>query len=122
MKHILMAGWFALAGLGSLQAQSLPRDKQQHFAVGLGLAGTTYITAYDQYYHLGKSKTQSHRLASRWAIGVSVAAGLSKELYDGLIRRDPTWTLNDSVWDLVATSLGGISVVIVIDAGTPTRR
>ena len=122
MKNTLLAGWFALAGLGTLRAQSLPKDKQQHFAVGACLAGTTYITAYDQYYIGGKSRTESHRLASRWAIGVSVAAGLGKELYDGLIHRDPTWTLNDSVWDLVATSLGGISVVIVIDAGTPTRR
>jgi len=126
MKHALLAGWFALAGLDTLRAQSLnetiPQDKQQHFAVGVCLSGVTYITAYDQYYAGGKSKTQSHRMAMRWAVGVPLAAGLGKELYDGLIHRDPTWTLNDSVWDLVATGLGGISVVIVIDAGTPTRR
>jgi hypothetical protein len=125
MKHILLAGWLTLAGLDTLRAQSLteivPRDKQQHFAVGVCLAGVSYITAYDQYYYMGKSKSQSHRLAMLWGAGVAVGAGLGKELYDGLIKRDPTWTMTDSVWDFVATALGGITVAVVIDAATTER-
>lgn len=121
MKHILLAGLLTLAGLDTLRAQ-VPQDKQKHFAVGACLSGVTYITAYDQYYYMGKSKTQSHGLAMRWAVGVPMAAGLCKELYDGLIRRDPAWTMNDSVWDFVATGLGGILVVIPIEALTPSRR
>ena len=125
MKHLLLAGSLILAGLDPLRAQSLneivPQDKQKHFAVGLCLGGIAYITAHDHYYYHGASKTQAHRKAMWWGAGVPMGAGLAKELYDGLIKRDPGWTMDDSVADFLTTSLAGISLVLIIDSATPER-
>lgn len=124
MNRILFAGALALAGLTPLRAQSLteivPQDKQKHFAVGACLSGITYITAYDQYFHSGLSNKASHRKALWWSVGVPIAAGFAKELYDMHIQ-NPGWTLNDSVSDFLVTSMAGVSVVIIIDGASPGK-
>ena len=125
MKRLLLAGSLILAGLDPLRAQSLneivPQDKQKHFAVGLCLSGIAYITAHDHYYFHRAPKSQAHRKAMWWGVGVPVAAGLGKELYDGLIVRSPYWTMGDSVGDFLTTSLAGFTLVIIIDSATPER-
>ena len=99
--------------------ESIPRDKQQHFAVGLAVAGMTYISAYD-YYHQKNPKT-AHSKATKVTMGVNIAMALAKEIYDNTSAKlNHTWTPNiihDSYGDILATVLGGASLTLIIRLG-----
>ena len=84
------------------------KDKQLHFAAGMisGAAGYTFVY----------NKTENETLAIFGGITSSLAAGLAKELYDKQNggKADPR--------DILATSLGGISVSVTIPLFTKNKK
>lgn len=78
-------------------------DKRLHFVAGAGIAGIAYYLAY---------KVKATTSWASWCgLAAAFAAGVGKEGYDAVrgdyTRFDPR--------DLLATVLGGIALVVVID-------
>tara|TARA_B100000963_G_scaffold360342_1_gene390825 strand:- start:3078 stop:3410 length:333 start_codon:yes stop_codon:yes gene_type:complete len=84
------------------------KDKQLHFAAGMltGAAGYTFVY----------SKTQDKKLAIAGGFVTSLAAGIAKEYYDNQNggKADPR--------DILATSLGGLSVSVTIPLFTNNKK
>jgi hypothetical protein len=100
--------------------QSIPQDKQRHFAVGVAVAGMVYITAWD-YYHEQNPLT-AHVKATKVTLITNITMSVLKELYDYQnAKRLNTWNdamRVDSYGDMLATFLGGATVTLVISIGT----
>jgi len=84
------------------------KDKQLHFAAGMVTGAAGYTLVYN--------KTENKTLAILGGITSSVAAGLAKELYDNQNggKADPR--------DILATSLGGLSVSVTIPLFTKNKK
>ncbi len=76
---------------------SLEKDKYVHFSAGVLISHGSY-PVFKNYVNEDK--------AFLYSVGLTVAAGLGKEIYD-VPRTGFNWA------DLVATSLGGASIVVV---------
>lgn len=97
----------------------IPQDKQQHFAVGAAVAGMTYITAYDYYYQ--QNPLTAHSKATKVTLGINITMAVLKELYDyQKLKMSNQWQpnmINESLEDILATWLGGMSVTVTIRIG-----
>ena len=84
------------------------KDKQLHFAAGMVSGAVGYTLVYN--------KTQNKKLAIAGGLVTSFAAGLAKEYYDKQNggKADPR--------DILATSLGGLSVSVTIPLFTKNNR
>lgn len=78
----------------------IPRDKAQHAAAGAVIYVATYSAA----------RALDVKHPRWWALGVTLAAGVTKELLD---RRDPA-RHSCEVMDAAATLAGGLTVSFVI--------
>lgn len=81
----------------------LGRDKALHFSASAVIAGGAY----------GGSALFTDDRATRAALGVGVglAAGIAKEVYDMTGRGDPSW--RDLTWDAIGVTMGvGVSLLI----------
>lgn len=117
MRCFFILLFFLVSGLkGQSLEQIIPRDKQQHFAVGAAVAGMTYITAYDYYY--AQNPLTAHSKATKVTLGINITMAVLKELYDyERAKMSNTWNnnmINESLEDILATWLGGVSVTVVI--------
>jgi hypothetical protein len=77
---------------------TIPADKVKHFLVGnISSSSMAPILIYNDK-------------SVYWAIGAAVLIGAAKEIYDKMSEDGtPDW------WDFIATSLGGIVAVVIID-------
>ena len=84
------------------------KDKQLHFAAGMISGAAGYTLVYN--------KTENETLAIFGGIASSLAAGFAKELYDNQNggKADPR--------DILATSLGGLSVSVTIPLFTKNKK
>ena len=116
---LLVLSLVSILGYSQTLDQSIPRDKQQHVAVGAAVAGMTYITAYD-YYYLQNPLT-AHSKATKVTLTVNISMALLKELYDyQRAKMQNTWNdamRKDSYEDILATWLGGAGVTLIIRIG-----
>ncbi|WP_407557572.1 hypothetical protein [Winogradskyella sp. 4-2091] len=92
MKFLLTI--FILFIFNSSTAQTMSNDDQLHFAIGAGIAASTYAVIY--------SKTKNSKKAFWYSLGLSTLAGLSKEIYDGYIISGKFDT-----GEAIATAAGG---------------
>ena len=104
---------------GQSLTQNIPQDKQKHFAIGVAVAGTVYITAWD-YYHQ-KNPLKAHVKATKVTLITNISMGVLKELYDyQRAKKLNTWNdvmRVDSYGDILTTLLGGATVTLVIRIG-----
>ena len=93
---------FVVAFVGSANAQILQeQDKKLHFAAGVITSSLGYQLVY--------SKTQNKEQALAAGILTSIAAGIGKEIYDSLQKKN-----HFDQHDVAATVLGGVSFSLVI--------
>ena len=91
----------ALLPTMTIHGQSIPRDKQLHLVTGaIGGIGTAYV-----------AKKLGAKYPILWALGVGLAVGAAKELYDRQHRDRHTPELLDGLATLTGSGLGGFSVV-----------
>jgi putative lipoprotein len=85
----------------SITNAQIQDDKKLHFAAGAIASGIGYEYVY--------SKTQNKEQALAAGILTSIAAGIGKEIYDSLQKKNQF-----DQHDVAATVLGGVSFSIVI--------
>ena len=89
------------------------QDKQLHFIAGCIACSFGYAWAYKGYFPLNLFKKQG--MDKKWSMAAgfltALAAGVAKEIYDGL-RRDFGYA--DFKMDVLATTLGGLAMSLVI--------
>jgi uncharacterized protein YfiM (DUF2279 family) len=120
MKIIFVVLLFSVINcFGQPLTQTIPQDKQQHFAVGAAVAGVVYITAWD-YYHQQNPLT-AHAKATKVTLLSNITMAVLKELYDyQKAKRLNTWNKAmriDSYEDILATWLGCATVTLAIRIG-----
>ncbi len=82
--------------ISSASYGQIAEDKKLHFIVGAGVSAITYVTVLEI--------TNDTKKAFWYSFGMSVLAGVTKELIDQRVYKG-----FDSK-DILATSLGGVSV------------
>ena len=85
----------------SITNAQIQDDKKLHFAAGAIASGIGYEYVY--------SKTQNKQQALAAGILTSIAAGIGKEIYDSLQKKNQF-----DQHDVAATVLGGVSFSLVI--------
>ena len=85
----------------SITSAQIQDDKKLHFAAGAIASGIGYEYVY--------SKTQNKQQALAAGILTSIAAGIGKEIYDSLQKKNQF-----DQHDVAATVLGGVSFSFVI--------
>ena len=109
MKNIILTICFFLLSSTTFSQIYTERGKQLHFFAGT-ISGSL---GYSYFYN----KTQNKKSAIIAGICTSFMAGVSKELYDSAImgnKMDPK--------DLLATTLGGITVSVTIPLFQKKKR
>ncbi len=90
------------------------RDKALHFLASATIAGGTYA--------VGTLKWDSRLPSAGLALGVTLAAGATKEGWDALGHGDASW--KDFAWDVVG-AIAGVGLSFAIDTAvrpTPAAR
>ncbi|NRD19942.1 hypothetical protein HNV08_07775 [Winogradskyella eckloniae] len=90
----LLLTFFIVFSFNTSHAQLISEDDQLHFAIGAGIAASSYAVIY--------SKTKNSKKAFWYSLGLSTLAGLSKEIYDGYIISGKFDT-----GEAISTSAGG---------------
>ena len=97
MKKLAVVLFFTL----SITNAQIQDDKKLHFAAGAIASGIGYEYVY--------SKTQNKEQALAAGILTSITAGIGKEIYDSLQKKNQF-----DQHDVAATVLGGVSFSLVI--------
>jgi len=115
---VMLIGLMVVVWLTDPVRAQIPEDKQLHFEAGFLLSGLFYgLHTYGPSFDgdgLGKTEYRSLRRkeAIKWAIGIVIAAGATKELADAAGMGTPEWE------DFMYTVYGGLAgslVCLILD-------
>jgi len=88
----------------------LGRDKAMHLITSMAIVGIGYYTAY---YWAG----EGHSCSTAVGIGVSLCAGIGREIWDGTMKTPRHFSYKDLVWDAIGIGLGVLIFTVYSSGG-----